>query len=53
MSLRAYHLPEAEYPEDVRLERLVETVRDFGVWLGVPRENIFAVHMEYDQLAGE
>jgi phosphoserine phosphatase len=31
---------------------LVEPVRDFGVWLGVPRENIFAVDMEYDQLAG-
>lgn len=32
---------------------LFEPVRDFGVWLGVPRENIFAVDMEYDQLAGE
>jgi phosphoserine phosphatase len=32
---------------------LIEPVRDFGVWLGVPRENIFAVNMEYDQLAGE
>jgi phosphoserine phosphatase len=31
---------------------LFEPVRDFGVWLGVPRENIFAVGMEYDQLAG-
>jgi hypothetical protein len=27
MSLRAYHLPESEYPGDVRLEKLVETVR--------------------------
>ncbi len=32
---------------------LFESVRDFGVWLGVPREHIFAVGMEYDQLAGE
>ena len=32
---------------------LIEPVRDFGVWLGVPRENVFAVNMEYDQLAGE
>ena len=32
---------------------LIEPVRDFGVWLGVPRENIFAVNMEYDTLAGE
>ncbi len=32
---------------------LFEPVRDFGVWLGVPRENIFAVNMEYDQLAGK
>lgn len=31
---------------------LIEAVRDFGVWLGVPRERIFAVHMAYDQLAG-
>ncbi len=31
---------------------LIEPVRDFGVWLGVLRENIFAVDMEYDQLAG-
>jgi phosphoserine phosphatase len=31
---------------------LIEPVRDFGVWLGVQRENIFAVNMEYDQLAG-
>jgi phosphoserine phosphatase len=32
---------------------LIEPVRDFGVWLGVPREHIFAVDMEYDQLAGQ
>jgi phosphoserine phosphatase len=32
---------------------LIEPVRDFGVWLGIPRENIFAVNMEYDQLAGK
>jgi phosphoserine phosphatase len=32
---------------------LIEPVRDFGVWLGVPRERIYAVDMEYDQLAGE
>jgi phosphoserine phosphatase len=32
---------------------LVEPVRDFGEWLGVPREQIFAVDMEYDQLAGQ
>jgi len=32
---------------------LIEPVRDFGVWLGVPRENIFAVGMEYDQLVGQ
>jgi phosphoserine phosphatase len=32
---------------------LIEPVRDFGVWLGVPREHIYAVNMEYDQLAGE
>ena len=31
---------------------LFEPVRDFGVWLGVPREHIYAVGMEYDQLAG-
>ena len=31
---------------------LIEPVRDFGVWLGVPRENVFAVTMAYDQLAG-
>jgi len=27
---------------------LIEPVRDFGVWLGVPRDHIFAVNMEYD-----
>ena len=27
MSLRAYHLPETEYHGDVRLEKLIETVR--------------------------
>ena len=32
---------------------LIEPVRDFGVWLGIPRQNIFAVNMEYDQLAGK
>ena len=32
---------------------LIEPVRDFGTWLGVPAENIFAVDMEYDQLAGQ
>ena len=32
---------------------LIEPVRDFGVWLGVPRDHIFAVNMEYDQLAGQ
>lgn len=32
---------------------LVEPVRDFGVWLGVPFERIFAVDMEYDQLSGQ
>ena len=32
---------------------LIEPVRDFGVWLGVPREHIFAVNMEYDQLSGK
>jgi len=32
---------------------LGEPVRDFGVWLGVPLDHIYAVEMEYDQLAGE
>ncbi len=32
---------------------LFEPVRDFGVWLGIPREQIFAVGMEYDQLEGD
>jgi len=31
---------------------LIEAVRDFGVWLGVPKDHIFAVNMAYDQLAG-
>jgi phosphoserine phosphatase len=32
---------------------LIQPILDFGVWLGVPRDQIFAVDMEYDQLAGE
>lgn len=32
---------------------LIEPIQDFGAWLGVPRQNIFAVDMEYDQLAGK
>jgi phosphoserine phosphatase len=32
---------------------LIEPVRDFGVWLGVSRDHVFAVNMEYDQLAGK
>jgi phosphoserine phosphatase len=32
---------------------LSEPVRDFGVWLNVPRDHIYAVEMEYDQLAGQ
>jgi phosphoserine phosphatase len=32
---------------------LIEPVRDFGIWLGVPPGHIFAVDMEYDQLAGQ
>lgn len=32
---------------------LIQPVMDFGVWLGIPRDQIFAVGMEYDQLAGE
>jgi phosphoserine phosphatase len=32
---------------------LIEPVREFGVWLGIPRQNIFAVDVEYDQLAGK
>ncbi|MGD8454891.1 MAG: hypothetical protein PVF83_00810 [Anaerolineales bacterium] len=32
---------------------LIQPILDFGVWLGVPRDRIFAVDMEYDQLAGE
>jgi len=32
---------------------LAEPVKEFGVYLGVPKENIRAVHVDYDQLAGE
>jgi phosphoserine phosphatase len=32
---------------------LIEPVRDFGGWLGVPPDHIYAVNMEYDQLAGK
>lgn len=32
---------------------LFEAVADFGEWLGVPCDHIFAVGMEYDQLSGE
>lgn len=32
---------------------LIEPVRDFGMWLHVPREHIFAVDMQYDQLSGQ
>lgn len=32
---------------------LIDPVRDFGAWLGIPRDHIFAVDMEYDQLSGE
>ncbi|MBM4423356.1 MAG: HAD-IB family phosphatase [Chloroflexi bacterium] len=32
---------------------LIEPVRDFGMWLGIPRENIYAVDMDYDQLSGQ
>ncbi len=32
---------------------LIEPVREFGTWLGIPRQNIFAVDVEYDQLAGK
>lgn len=31
---------------------LAEGVREFGLWLGLPEENIFAVEVEYNQLAG-
>jgi phosphoserine phosphatase len=31
---------------------LIEPIQDFGAWLGIPRQNIFAVDVEYDQLAG-
>jgi phosphoserine phosphatase len=32
---------------------LIEPVREFGAWLGVPGEHIFAVDVEYNQLAGK
>jgi phosphoserine phosphatase len=32
---------------------LIEPVRQFGVWLGLPRDHIYAVDVEYDQLAGQ
>ena len=32
---------------------LIEPVREFGAWLGIPSQNIYAVDMEYDQLSGE
>ncbi len=32
---------------------LAEPVKEFGVYLGVPKENIRAVHVDYDQLTGE
>lgn len=32
---------------------LAEPVKEFGVYLGVPKENIRAVHVDYDQFAGE
>lgn len=32
---------------------LADAVSDFGVFLGVPRENVRAVGVEYDHLAGE
>lgn len=31
---------------------LAEGVREFGLWLGVPAEHIFAVELEYNALAG-
>lgn len=31
---------------------LAEGVREFGLWLGLPEEHIFAVEVEYNQLAG-
>ncbi|HRF46090.1 MAG TPA: HAD-IB family phosphatase [Anaerolineales bacterium] len=31
---------------------LAKGVRDFGVWLGMPEDRIFAVELEYNQLAG-
>lgn len=32
---------------------LIDPIRDFGVWLQIPRDHIYAVGMEFDQLAGE
>jgi phosphoserine phosphatase len=32
---------------------LAEPVREFGVYLGVPKQNIRAVQIDYDKLAGE
>jgi phosphoserine phosphatase len=32
---------------------LVEPVREFGEWLGIPTDQIYAVDMQYDQLAGQ
>lgn len=32
---------------------LIEPVREFGIWLGVPPENIRAVEVEYDELSPE
>lgn len=32
---------------------LIEPVRDFGIWLGVPANQIFAVNLDYDQLSGQ
>jgi phosphoserine phosphatase len=32
---------------------LIEPVREFGIWLGFPPQNIYAVDVEYDQLAGK
>ncbi|HLF26089.1 MAG TPA: HAD-IB family phosphatase [Anaerolineae bacterium] len=32
---------------------LIDPVRDFGAWLNVSRDHIYAVDMEYDQLAGQ
>jgi phosphoserine phosphatase len=32
---------------------LIGPVREFGIWLGIPKEHIYAVDMEYDQLSGK